>query len=112
AGPRVLKGGDVVLPTDERLRYAGNKYGYHGGATPQEVLVPVAVLARTLPDGWEHRPMLTPAWWTSRPPAPVPSAALTAAPTPTTGRPTGQPSLFEPPTVMATATATGAFPRW
>jgi hypothetical protein len=112
AGPRVLKGGDVVLPTDERLRYAGNKYGYHGGATPQEVLVPVAVLARTLPDGWEHRPIATPAWWTGHPPVPVPSAVLTAAPTPLTGRRTGQPSLFEPPAGAATPTATGPRPRW
>ena len=111
-GPRVLKGGHVVLPTDERLRYAGNKYGYHGGATPQEVLVPVAVLARTLPDGWEHRPMAIPAWWTGRPPVPAPSAALTAAPTPRTGRQVGQPRLFEPPADVATQLAAAPPPLW
>jgi hypothetical protein len=111
-GPRVLKGGHVVLPADERLRYAGNKYGYHGGATPQEVLVPVAVLARTLPDGWEHRPMAIPAWWTGRPPLPVPSAALPAAPTPTTGRWSGQPRLFEPAPVVGMQRPAPVLPRW
>jgi len=59
SGPRVLLGGGrVILPTDDRLRYGGTKHGYHGGATPEEVVVPVAVLGRHLP----------PAGITSRPP--------------------------------------------
>ena len=47
AGHRVLAGdGAVVAPWTERVRYtAGKSAGYHGGATPQEMLVPVAVLA-------------------------------------------------------------------
>src|SRR5258708_97696 len=44
------------------------KQGYHGGATPQEVLVPLAVLVpqhRTLA-GWEALPDYEPAWWSQR----------------------------------------------
>ncbi|MGH9136509.1 MAG: BREX-2 system phosphatase PglZ, partial [Acidimicrobiales bacterium] len=96
AGPRVLKGGRVVLPVDDRLRYNGTKHGYHGGATPQEVLVPVVVLARTPPIGWRHVPQAVPAWWSGSeapgggaPPAVPPVAA------PRTTRPGEPPSLFE-----------------
>jgi hypothetical protein len=78
-GPRVLLGqGNVVLPTDDRLHYGGHKYGYHGGATAEEVLVPVEVLARRLPTGWRHRPVEAPAWWQGEKkttPAPPPSVA-------------------------------------
>lgn len=64
AGPRVLLGGgSVVLPIDEAIYYGVTKHGYHGGATPAEVLVPIEVLARQLPEGWTHRPLPTPAWW-------------------------------------------------
>lgn len=64
SGPRVLLGGGaVVLPIDERLYYGVTKHGYHGGATPAEVLVPIEVLARPLPDGWTPRPLAAPHWW-------------------------------------------------
>jgi hypothetical protein len=55
AGPRVLQGdGRIVVPWTETLRYGGTKHGYHGGVTPQEVLVPLLVLGRpgTVPAGW------------------------------------------------------------
>ncbi len=97
SGPRVLKGGKVVLPSDERLRYAGNKYGYHGGATPQEVLVPVAVLARNLPAGWVHRPLTEPVWYSGGQAFGPPNPAPAQAPGRRRGgtRPLPQPSLFE-----------------
>src|SRR5690606_21310979 len=45
AGTRVLlHDGAAVLPVTERLRYGPLKAGYHGGATPAEVVVPVIVL--------------------------------------------------------------------
>ncbi|MFV0309063.1 MAG: BREX-2 system phosphatase PglZ [Desertimonas sp.] len=111
AGPRVLKGGRVVLPADDRIRYGGHGHGYHGGACPQEVLVPIEVLARTLPDGWVHRPLPRPTWWSaaSAPPMrdePVPPPSIGR------GRPmtTPQPTLFEPepPTIAPPAAATAA----
>jgi hypothetical protein len=95
AGPRVLLGGGrVVLPADDRLRYGVPKHGYHGGATPEEVLVPVEVLARRLPDGWLHRPSAAPAWWTGDAAAarPVPVPAKRPARRAGAGQ---QPVLFE-----------------
>ena len=103
AGPRVLLGGGrVVVPADNRLHYSGHKHGYHGGATPEEVLVPVDVLARRLPDGWQHHPVAAPAWWADR--APETAAPLPVPPPERTtgGRAArGQASLFEPATEPA-----------
>lgn len=97
AGPRVLLGGGrVVVPADARLRYGGHKHGYHGGATPEEVLVPVAVLARGLPDGWHHHPLAAPAWWTGHEAVAAPAVPARPAPAPAPTTPAGQASLFEP----------------
>ncbi|MPZ89114.1 MAG: BREX-2 system phosphatase PglZ [Nitriliruptorales bacterium] len=66
-GPRVLRGeGSVVAPATEAVRYIPTeKLGYHGGATPQEVLCPLAVLAPATVHlkGWQATPLLPPAWW-------------------------------------------------
>jgi hypothetical protein len=67
-GPRVRAacGHDaVVLAASEALRYTAKKTGYHGGASPQEVIAPVAVLSRDAlgVEGW--RPVIDspPEWW-------------------------------------------------
>jgi hypothetical protein len=66
----------VIAPWSETLRYAPKKHGYHGGATPQEVLVPVGVFAR-LNDpndsikGWEPTPDRKPVWWSETEMRPV-----------------------------------------
>jgi hypothetical protein len=55
----------IIVPWSEAVRYAQKKQGYHGGATPQEVLVPLAVLVpqhRSL-TGWEALPDRAPVWW-------------------------------------------------
>lgn len=64
-GPRVLlHDGDAVLAVDERVRYGPLKSGYHGGAAPAEVVVPVCVLAQgDAPAGWRLLPPPAPAWW-------------------------------------------------
>jgi hypothetical protein len=67
AGARVLLGGgSVVLPWREELRYGPRKAGYHGGASPAEVVIPLAVLTRgddlSVP-GWSAAPVAAPAWW-------------------------------------------------
>jgi hypothetical protein len=81
-GPRVLLGeGRVVLPATEEQRYnATKKLGYHGGATPAEVLCPLAVLAPSgvQLDGWDPVAPRRPLWWDhARPPsvAAVPAPA-------------------------------------
>lgn len=67
AGRRVLAGnGTIVAPWTERVRYtSGKNAGYHGGATPQEMLVPVAVLAPRgkAISGWRTVGPSFPEWW-------------------------------------------------
>jgi hypothetical protein len=54
----------VVLAVDERLRYSAMKAGYHGGAAPAEVVIPVVMLAAGAPPrGWRLAPPQTPSWW-------------------------------------------------
>jgi hypothetical protein len=55
---------EIVVPWSETVRYGKMKNGYHGGATPQELLVPVAILTRgKVPGGWSALPPLLPSWW-------------------------------------------------
>lgn len=73
-GSRVLaKGHRLIAPWSERVRYGIKKNGYHGGLTPQEMIVPIAVLSSTddFPKGWTEQPIDTPAWWDEPSPAPV-----------------------------------------
>ncbi len=67
AGGRVLAPGgaaSIIVAWSERLRFAARRSGYHGGAAPQEVLVPVAVLSSSVPPaGWTEAPPAEPAWW-------------------------------------------------
>ena len=59
-------GGQVVVPWSERLRYGAKKNGYHGGATPQEMLIPIGILWPELraPEGLGELPADLPPWWT------------------------------------------------
>jgi hypothetical protein len=67
AGPRVVErsGSRVIAPWSERTRYGNRKNGYHGGATPQEVVVPLLVLAPldVAVEGWAEAAMGYPPWW-------------------------------------------------
>jgi hypothetical protein len=101
-GRRVLlHDGDAVLAVDERLRYGPLKAGYHGGAAPAEVVIPVAVLALgEAPEGWRHAPPQSPAWW--RGPLSEPTVQLVTPPSalPSTvavrnARPDEVPTLFD-----------------
>ncbi len=65
-GQRVLTEGHRLLaPWSERVRYGIKKNGYHGGLTPQEMVVPIVVLSSTddLPKGWHELTVETPTWW-------------------------------------------------
>ena len=100
SGPRVLRGGDagVIAPAQDDLRYSAKHGGYHGGATPEECLVPVAVFRPpgvAEPSGWEPVAVATPPWWDLAQAAP----ALSEVPAPTrkprrTGPAPGQGDLF------------------
>lgn len=56
---------EIIAPWSEQVRYVRKKAGYHGGVTPQEVVVPIAVLApwdRGL-EGWHIVIEDPPRWW-------------------------------------------------
>jgi hypothetical protein len=104
-GGRVLSpegGHAVVLPWSERIRYAGRHGGYHGGASPQEVLIPVAVFGDggSPPPGWAAAPPAEPAWWRGMAAEPLmvvpPSSDTLVTPLVPRRRPTDtrQPELF------------------
>jgi hypothetical protein len=85
-GPRVLlaEGHRLIAPWSERVRYGARKNGYHGGLTPQEMLIPTAVLASAevrLP-GWAETPDPTPDWWEETPAPTPPPAAVPSVKTP------------------------------
>jgi hypothetical protein len=55
----------IVALWSEGARYTGRKNGYHGGASPAEVVVPMSVLVPfglNLP-GWQPAPPQQPEWW-------------------------------------------------
>ncbi len=55
----------LIAPWTEKVRYGVKKNGYHGGVSPQEMVIPITVLcaSETLPAGWVEAPITTPAWW-------------------------------------------------
>ena len=66
-GPRVVipETKTLIAPWTERVRYGIKKNGYHGGVSPQEVIIPIAVLNATgdFPTGWIEAAVDLPAWW-------------------------------------------------
>ena len=68
-GPRAIAcGGEVVAAVNEAIHYTPRKAGYHGGASPAEVVVPVITLlpsASLLPVGWSDYDAAghAPSWW-------------------------------------------------
>jgi hypothetical protein len=88
----------VVCLWSEAARYTGRKNGYHGGASPAEVLVPLTVLAPfgVNLSGWKPAPPQQPDWWDL--PAAAAPAAAPPAPRPSQRRPApapvGQGGLF------------------
>ncbi len=86
-GPRVLvPGSAVVAAVDEAIHYTAKRAGYHGGASPAEVVVPVITLLPSdvlLPAGWYVYDAAghTPAWWDAPALRAVQPAALEPADT-------------------------------
>jgi hypothetical protein len=71
------------------------KRGYHGGATAQEAIVPLLVLAPlgSNVDGWREIALTPPAWWDETPTARRPEAVSRQRVRSRDGRPP-QPELF------------------
>lgn len=102
-GSRVLaEGGRVVAAWREQIRYLpGTKRGYHGGANPQEMIVPIGVLtscADRRPEGWDVPPSEVPDWW-DEPQRRTDHEPETAPETQTPDIPAARPGLlFDPET--------------
>lgn len=58
-------GSRIVCAWSEHLRYSSKKNGYHGGVSPQEVVVPLSVFVQPLGclNGWKPAPPSQPEWW-------------------------------------------------
>lgn len=78
-GPRVVLGKDgrLIAPWSERIRFTSKKNGYHGGLSPQEVVIPLGVYSArgAVPEGWMETPRELPSWWERELPAPAASDA-------------------------------------
>src|SRR5205823_229782 len=59
----------LIAPWSERVRYRARKNGYHGGLTPQEMVIPITVLVAgdIHLAGWGEAPDQTPEWWEAAP---------------------------------------------
>lgn len=101
AGTRVLlHDGRAVLAVDERLRYGPLKAGYHGGAAPAEVVVPVYFLVpggRTEGTGLVAASPQEPAWWLGPVGSVAPTTLVVTQPPEPRPTPTTTPTLFDPP---------------
>lgn len=56
----------ITLASSAAIRYGKDKRGYHGGANPQEMVVPLAILSDVragTPDGWTQVASYQPDWW-------------------------------------------------
>ncbi len=67
-GKRVLtQSKQVVLPWSEKIRYAASKMGYHGGASLQEVIIPLGIFMgesdAVIPENWQEVSRYIPDWW-------------------------------------------------
>ena len=66
-GGRILLGPDkrLIALTTESVRYGSKRNGYHGGLTPQEMLVPISVISASenLSSEWQEVAPQHPDWW-------------------------------------------------
>lgn len=129
SGERVLgaSGGEIIALWSERFRYGMKKNGYHGGISPQEMIIPMALLKPVQrekhPQGWAERLRYLPSWWEEETVEAAPEIEPVSAP-PVARAPEppsrGQLPLFqgprrepEPPPVPETAPeAPSAPPSW
>lgn len=104
AGRRVLApDGRAILAADETIRYGKKSAGYHGGATPQEIVTPLAVLAPGGVEiaGWAPCSRAEPAWWFLEEVLASPRPASTESPA-SEGEVRDRPRLFDEPAPEAT----------
>jgi hypothetical protein len=104
----------TIVPWSENVRYGVKKFGYHGGANPQEMVVPIVVLSPSgeAPEGWVDAPSDAPLWWDDQPAA---AATAEAKSKKTVSRRTEQPRLpmdFGEPPEAALPVPSAVEPKW
>ena len=72
SGERVLAAeskGKVIVPWSEQIRYKRQQHGYHGGATPQEMICPLVILTdkSSAYSGLFPCTYSKPEWWSAAP---------------------------------------------
>lgn len=107
SGDRVMgdSGGGIIALWSERFRYGMKKNGYHGGISPQEMVIPMALLKpihrEKHPRGWAERPRYVPSWWEEEAVEAIPESEPISAPIPVVQTPetpsSGQLDLFHAP---------------
>jgi hypothetical protein len=94
AGKRV-QDGPIIVPWSERVYYGPQRNGYHGGATPQEMVAPLVLLIgdkTSAYSGLEPCEHPKPDWWSS---APVKTSVGEMQMSPPMISPRRAPSLFD-----------------
>jgi hypothetical protein len=87
-------GSTVIVPWSEQVHYGRPQNGYHGGATPQEMVCPLVLLTdqSSAYSGLFPCEHPRPDWWSSAPARAATTEERPAPPPPTTKRP---PTLFD-----------------
>ena len=122
AGSRVRGEGDdhaVIVPWTETIYYGRQQNGYHGGASPQEMICPLVLLRdkSSAYSGLYPCEYPKPEWWSS---APTAATAAVEEPHVRVMVPKGQMSLFDhldvkaetPPSVVPTPVPTATSTDW
>lgn len=92
SGKRVIPADSIIVPWSEAVHYKRKQHGYHGGATPQEMVCPLVLLTDRSSDYSRLKRCAYPSpdWWS---PAPV-ASTVEAAPVVHVRLPSGPPTLF------------------
>lgn len=100
-GPRVVSSDSpLIVPWTEKTRYTRSKqHGYHGGATPQEVLVPLSIFVPAGVELADYEPIAVqqPIWWES---ATAPAATPAVPKKPASKSPVGKKKVPEPSSML------------
>src|SRR5690606_11776458 len=99
----------------ERVRFGAKKNGYHGGASPQEIVIPLMILAPGLEpaEGFVEAMPEWPEWW-QRPEevAPAPVVETPAKPGRPAAKPGEQGTLFDPGAAAEPTSSAAPSPDW
>lgn len=76
SGKRVIPAEKIIVPWSETIHYKRKQHGYHGGATPQEMVCPLVILTdkSSAYSGLSECAYPKPEWWS---PAPIASPVET-----------------------------------